>query len=327
MMIVKNRVLVCSLIGLVSFGFTTSSGRAGEAKKSKDLSGKTIFITPNQEIRNFKFNIPILVPNIDNIKFSEFNNGNVLSEKYYIGKSQVADVQFVKASWFSSRTQRITENKEEFLEYLEKKRFYKRNLVGATITPMKGPKYRAFVARKGNCFWLTITVRLKGNTGGFSDFGQADAISNVVSCKHANLDVHDVARRLGFSTELDIVDYRARRSGSKPTVGVAANPPIQSSAIRRSIAMQWEGVDGVLSGNISIGQGNIQRIELTLPQGRGNCVGKAEFREKPRGIWFVKCDNGLTASGSFLAHGAGRGSSGEGFDNDGKRVQFTVSGS
>ena len=98
MMIAKNRVLVCSLIGLVSFGFTTSSGRAGEAKKSKDLSGKTIFITPNQEIRNFKFNIPILVPNIDNIKFSEFNNGNVLSEKYYIGKSQVADVQFVKAS-------------------------------------------------------------------------------------------------------------------------------------------------------------------------------------------------------------------------------------
>lgn len=97
--------------------------------------------------------------------------------------------------------------------------------------------------------------------------------------------------------------------------------------IKRSIAVQWEGVDGPIAGYVQItDEGKFEKIDLTLPRGLGQCTGKANYKQPNRGLWFVKCGDGLTASGAFFAHGSGKGASGDGYDNNGRDVKFTISG-
>lgn len=95
----------------------------------------------------------------------------------------------------------------------------------------------------------------------------------------------------------------------------------------RAFAVEWDGFDKPVSGLLRLGQGTVQTLSMTLPEGTGQCTGTFEAREELRGVWFIRCENGLTASGSYLAHGAGKGSSGEGLDSEGRRVAFTIAGS
>ena len=59
----------------------------------------------------------------------------------------------------------------------------------------------------------------------------------------------------------------------------------------------------------------------------GTCDGFYEIKNSldNTGVWFMKCSEGSTASGAFNGNGDGKGSSGDGFYNEGNQVRFTIS--
>ena len=65
---------------------------------------------------------------------------------------------------------------------------------------------------------------------------------------------------------------------------------------------------------------------MTLPEQLGVCKGTYLMTENHTGVWSIACNNGMSASGTLIAYGSGKGSSGEGLDEDGNPVKFTMGG-
>jgi len=95
----------------------------------------------------------------------------------------------------------------------------------------------------------------------------------------------------------------------------------------RKITIRWEGVDLALAGTLTMrrdrGGG---KISITLPRDAGNCVGKYRLEPNASGAWSVSCTNGLAASGTLKALGAGKGAVGTGSDSNGRILRFPVGG-
>lgn len=105
----------------------------------------------------------------------------------------------------------------------------------------------------------------------------------------------------------------------------AARPASVAIATIRPLAVQWDAQGGLLSGTVRlVEQGRRGTIQVDLPEGRGSCTGAHEMQADGRGVWSVACSNGATASGTFQALGAGKGSTGSGADAKGGKVQFTI---
>ena len=86
------------------------------------------------------------------------------------------------------------------------------------------------------------------------------------------------------------------------------------------MAINWEGYQKPIAGFI-----DLTVIKITLPDGLGNCSGKVIPTSSSSGKWKVKCSNGVNAAGSYKTNGSGLGSSGEGYDSDGNKVEYTIS--
>lgn len=93
------------------------------------------------------------------------------------------------------------------------------------------------------------------------------------------------------------------------------------AAEKRSIKIKWAGRRDELVGRLSYRKElRRYRIEVVVP-GETSCDGAAEFTRK---TWSLKCDNGVTASGSFRPLGENLGSIGEGTDSNGNSIEFRV---
>ena len=98
----------------------------------------------------------------------------------------------------------------------------------------------------------------------------------------------------------------------------------EGDAEQRSIAVQWEGKESLISGYVKLPRKNSGKINFTIPDSEGNCSGMFAYSGGKKGVWSVACTSGETASGTFKPLGPGRGSTGIGTDNKGKTVRFTV---
>lgn len=92
----------------------------------------------------------------------------------------------------------------------------------------------------------------------------------------------------------------------------------------RSIAASWDGVGDLLSGEIAATDARAGNIQLTLPDELGHCAGRYDFRSTKSGSWSLTCNNGLAAAGKMVALGKGKGATGNGRDNQGRLVKFTI---
>lgn len=96
---------------------------------------------------------------------------------------------------------------------------------------------------------------------------------------------------------------------------------------KRPIAIQWDGVSDLIAGDLYYkSKKQNGRIKLTLPGSRGQCSGSYKIATRDSGVWSIACTEGMTASGTMVVYGAGNGSSGDGRDNNGRAVKFTVGG-
>lgn len=95
----------------------------------------------------------------------------------------------------------------------------------------------------------------------------------------------------------------------------------------RSITVQWEGYADMFTGTIrEVSDGSKGTVAVALPKAEGYCTGEYQFTERMKGIWAIKCDNGMAARGEFTALGAGKGAVGTGVDTKGRKVTYTLGG-
>lgn len=105
----------------------------------------------------------------------------------------------------------------------------------------------------------------------------------------------------------------------------AATPATSARHETRSLAIVWEGGERPIAGTIRLEQKGAQgAISFDLPGNAGTCSGTYQLGANQQGTWAVACSDGQTVSGKYEAFGDGRGSSGVGADNKGRKVTFTV---
>ena len=101
-----------------------------------------------------------------------------------------------------------------------------------------------------------------------------------------------------------------------------------SSMEKRVLAFRWEGYANLMVGEAVIQQNKtLSTLLVQLPNNEGTCTGVSQLTSSSNGIWTVSCTNSLSAAGTFLANGSGKGSSGSGKDGTGRTVEFTMGGS
>lgn len=174
------------------------------------------------------------------------------------------------------------------------------------------------------------------------------AAARLSSCHRASvaqdLPVQATLRADGTLLEVDIIDVDrcnglvdwTLKAGDAKTEILSPCRPKQSAQAasvpaagseRRAIAFQLEGDPRPVAGVATISQKGLSgRIAAKLPSGEGDCTGTYDADTSGAGRWAISCTNGLIATGTFRALGAGRGSSGFGFDSKGRRVEFSLGG-
>jgi hypothetical protein len=121
--------------------------------------------------------------------------------------------------------------------------------------------------------------------------------------------------------------FRSRTTTATPTQAVPREPPaaISARAQTRPIALRWDGLSSLISGTVTLHDGGRRgTIAGTLPSNAGQCEGTYEMTAQSSGVWSITCTNNMTASGTFEAYGAGKGSSGRGKDSNGNAVEYTI---
>jgi hypothetical protein len=97
--------------------------------------------------------------------------------------------------------------------------------------------------------------------------------------------------------------------------------------VRRAVALVWEGHPGPIDASLIFDpKAAVSRLNVILPGEAKPCTGIAQMTKDYAGTWSVQCPSGAHAGGSFRGLGRGKGSMGEGQDNKGAKIAFTVAG-
>jgi hypothetical protein len=93
----------------------------------------------------------------------------------------------------------------------------------------------------------------------------------------------------------------------------------------RPMAAEWEGQPALLSAKSwAPANSRIAAIQIERPgTGGPRCGGTMQVASTTGGTWYVECPDGLAAFGRYRMNPEG-GSVGEGTDNQGKRVRYTM---
>lgn len=139
-------------------------------------------------------------------------------------------------------------------------------------------------------------------------------------------DVQVVLSRLSF-------EGLGKAEGSPPQPFVATPgpapafpPPVPTvTADVLKVVLSWEGLPEPLSGTITVELDKATaRLEIRLPNQSGVCHGKSVLEKNGTGTWTVECPDGSSGKGSFREIGRTGGAVGEGVDNKGARISFTI---
>lgn len=95
----------------------------------------------------------------------------------------------------------------------------------------------------------------------------------------------------------------------------------------RNVIVLWEGRPGALSGTLLIqASQTAARLEVQLPGYDKYCSGVSTWDKSDSGTWAIGCPDGTTGTGIYRPAGGSGGYVGEGTDNKGARITFSVDG-
>lgn len=253
--------------------------------------------------------------------------GGVRTIRYYVGGKFVGQTQFVIRSWFSTQTEDDVKNRLL--------RIVKQKFPNDTPSPNALETYRnledfGVYFEKNGCVFMSFYKRLKGSGLFDNDYGAPDFIGLFRVCDGLTVSPKEFIRRIDIADEEDKARFSALMaspSAANDSVTENKNSGQKSTWQTRSIAVQWTGFSELIAGEISFRKnGQAGRIKLTLSKTLGQCSGTYRMTGQRSGTWSIACTNGMTASGLLETYGSGKGSSGEGEDNKGHSVKFTVGG-
>ena len=94
----------------------------------------------------------------------------------------------------------------------------------------------------------------------------------------------------------------------------------------RSIALSWEGYSSLIAGSVNFNEADYKgTLNLSLPNGDGDCSGSYSLQSDGKGTWQIACTNDMGAAGT-LKWSKIDGVTGSGRDHNDKKVKFTVAG-
>lgn len=115
-------------------------------------------------------------------------------------------------------------------------------------------------------------------------------------------------------------DAPAKTASSGSDAAVAA-----TTAGSRKVIVLWEGRSGALSGTLLMqASQTAARLEVQLPGYDKYCSGVSTWDKSDSGTWAIGCPDGTTGSGIYRPAGGSGGYVGEGTDNKGARITFSV---
>jgi len=95
---------------------------------------------------------------------------------------------------------------------------------------------------------------------------------------------------------------------------------------KKSIAISWEGYDSLIAGLVNFNEIDYKgTLNLSLPNGDGECNGSYSLQKDGKGTWQIGCTNNMGAAGT-LKWDKISGVIGNGRDHNDKKVKFTVAG-
>jgi hypothetical protein len=92
----------------------------------------------------------------------------------------------------------------------------------------------------------------------------------------------------------------------------------------RQLAFTWEGYASSMNATLRFEEnGRNGTIEMALPD-KAKCTGNYGFYDKGAGNWFLRCENGLTASGTFQKPANTAGTVAVGKDSRDRRITSLI---
>lgn len=175
----------------------------------------------------------------------------------------------------------------------------------------------------------TYTGGTGGETGQLAKYRVVGFFCSSDKAQASAANAEGLFSRIGIQGEY-VPPRRAPLTAAAPST---TPPPVASaspstSSQRVPLAVQWEGVDAPMAGELLLtGDGRSGRIEFKLARDNATCSGTWSLTEgsagaATKGMWATACSNGYTATGTYESPGPGRGT-GKGTDSSGKNVRLS----
>lgn len=158
------------------------------------------------DILDARFNIPVLLPEVDAVRRALRDNGSVVQEIYFAGEARVAIVEHVGDAWFNQISISRAEDPSSFAAFLERT-----PMRGAApqISPVADTGTVGFVAFDGRCLAFRFLKRVKGNTGYSNDEDDPDTFVAGYSCA---IETGRLVEAFGFMSPEDAAHLERRTS-------------------------------------------------------------------------------------------------------------------
>ncbi len=229
--------------------------------------------------------------------------------------------------WDSGRSKDIRK-----LSFFNSSKGYFKRFYGAVFE--EGQKFSCY--KDHSCGFRNIRFRVNGENCQYvyynPDLGTTDEWTGRSEAPFSTEIIH-------CGTSTPFAENSFKLDGEKETVtitypGSTDNTETGNSQVsrphlpfKRPIAIRWEGEKKLIAGTVELSKtSGAGKIRITLPENAGSCRGAFKFDSSRKGHWSVSCTNGLSASGTMTGYGKGKGSSGVGYDADGRSVTFTMGG-
>ncbi|WP_341704364.1 hypothetical protein [Ferrovibrio sp.] len=203
----------------------------------------------------------------------------------------------------------------------------------AGTSPLGATGYRRFTALGRSCVsfgGLYGGIRGSGYENGSTQVGSDQILGYYCAADGHRLSAEDAAlvlSRLGFEGLGKPQGPAPSGFAASAAAPVANDAPLASAEMRRQVALVWEGHPGPINASLTFDpKAATARLSVTLPGEDKDCTGIAHTAKDNTGTWSVQCPSGAYAGGTFRGLGRGKGSMGEGRDNKGAKIAFTVAG-
>ena len=261
------------------------------------------------------------------------DNGTSIIDRYKVnGQILAKSERLAGDGWFSEAAERKIGN-PGYLKEMLKSKAIKYGANNPQFAPAgRSDKTIGHYSSNGRCQAFFVGYKLRVGSLYDNDPGNIDTVVSFAGCNSLLENVQSVITKLGRPTDSDraVMAMRDRPTPSQKIPNSSMDSKHKASASagqRRAIAVEWQGISPLIAGEIVLQQGRGE-IALSLPNQQGDCSGSYFVTDKQRGTgaWSVSCGNGMSALGTFTAYGRDKGASGEGRDNQGREVRYTIAG-